>query len=229
MPEPLDGLSDLIVRGGVLMAPLIALCIISVTLTLERCWFWLTLHRPGRRRVWDALGQALRSGEGSKIRTVLDGDASVYGRFVRQVWSQGATDAVVMEAVEGQRPRIDRFMNALSTIITAAPLIGILGTVIGIIQSFNLLGEGATLTDPRPISAGIAQALLTTALGLVVALITLFPYMAFRAQADRALGRMESLAASAQQGKAARAGEGDRRIEAADDASEATPAATTSA
>ena len=211
MAGPVEGLSDLIVRGGVLMAPLIGLCVVSVTLTLERAWFWLTVHRPGRQAGWEALARALRKGEGPRIRKLLDGDSTVYAAFVRQIWAQGATDAVVLEAVEGQRPRIDRFMNALSTIITAAPLIGILGTVIGIIQSFNLLGEGATLTDPRPISAGIAQALLTTALGLVVALITLFPYMAFRAQSERALGRMESLAASAQQGKAASSSEGDRR------------------
>jgi len=91
-------------------------------------------------------------------------------------------------------------MVMLSTIITAAPLLGILGTVIGIIRSFNLLGEQRMLTDTRLVATGIAEALLTTALGLVIALVTLFPYMAFRKQADRALGRMESLIASAQEG-----------------------------
>ncbi|MCZ6836081.1 MAG: MotA/TolQ/ExbB proton channel family protein, partial [Planctomycetota bacterium] len=82
-----------------------------------------------------------------------------------------------------------------------APLRGFLGTVIGIIQSFKLLGEQSTLTDPRDVSAGIAAALLTTALGLIVALMTLFPYMVFRSHVDRALGRMESVIAAAQQGE----------------------------
>jgi biopolymer transport protein ExbB len=107
---------------------------------------------------------------------------------------------VAVEAVEAQRPRFDRFMVTLSTIITAAPLLGILGTVFGIIQSFNLLGEQTTLTDPRAVSVGIAEALLTTALGLIVALLTLFPYMIFRGQVDRAMGRLESVIAAAQQG-----------------------------
>ncbi len=90
----------------------------------------------------------------------------------------------------------------MSTIITAAPLLGILGTVIGIIRSFRILGapsEGQ-LTDPSAVSAGIAEALLTTALGLIVALVTLFPYMIFRANMERALGRLESVIAAAQQG-----------------------------
>ena len=88
-------------------------------------------------------------------------------------------------------------MNALSTIITAAPMLGILGTVTGIIQSFNLIGSQNVMTDPHLVSGGIAEALITTAAGLVVALLTLFPFMAFRAQVDRSLGRLEVLVASA--------------------------------
>lgn len=92
-------------------------------------------------------------------------------------------------------------MVSLSTIITAAPLLGILGTVIGIIQSFKLLGEQMTLSDPKDVAAGIAAALLTTALGLTVALFTLFPYMIFRGQVDLAIGRLETVIAAAQQGQ----------------------------
>ena len=95
-------------------------------------------------------------------------------------------------------------MVSLSTTITAAPLIGILGTVIGIIRSFNQLGgDDGGINDPSVVSHGIAEALLTTAVGLVVALMTLFPYMVFKGQADRALGRVETIVAAAQQGREA--------------------------
>ena len=97
-------------------------------------------------------------------------------------------------------------MVILSTVITAAPMLGILGTVLGIIQSFELLGGENILTDPKQVSAGIAEALITTASGLSVALLTLFPFMAFKAQSDRALGRMEALSAAAPQGRAANSG-----------------------
>ena len=114
--------------------------------------------------------------------------------------SNTATDAVALAAVDEARPALDRYMIALSTVITAAPLLGILGTVIGIIQSFQLLGSQSTLTDPTEVAGGIAAALITTAFGLIVALITLFPYMLFRGQSIRAIGRMETLIASAQHG-----------------------------
>ena len=72
-------------------------------------------------------------------------------------------------------------------------MLGILGTVVGIIQSFELLGGDATITDPSQVSGGIAEALISTATGLVVALLALFPYMLFRSRQDRALGRLEVL------------------------------------
>jgi biopolymer transport protein ExbB len=85
----------------------------------------------------------------------------------------------------------------LSTIITAAPMLGILGTVVGIIQSFGLLGSVDTVADPSAVAGGIAQALYTTAFGLIVALVTLFPYAIFRSLADKAFARLETLAAIA--------------------------------
>ncbi len=193
-------LAVLIQRGGIVMVPLLLLSVISLTLIAERIWFWTSVHGPGRPARLGRLNTSLRAGDRAQIKKALPPRRSLYGQVVRQLLEQGASDAVAIETVETQRPRIDRFMATLSTIITAAPLLGILGTVIGIIQSFNLLGVQETLTDPRTVSTGIAEALLTTALGLVVALVTLFPYMIFRAHVERSIGRMESLIAAAQQG-----------------------------
>ncbi len=202
-----NDLTVLIERGGIVMVPLLLLSVISLTLIVERACFWTSLHGPGRPARLGRLNASLRAGDSSKIKKALPPRRSVYGQVARQLLEQGASDAVAIETIETQRPRIDRFMATLSTIITAAPLLGILGTVIGIIQSFNLLGVQETLTDPRTVSTGIAEALLTTALGLVVALVTLFPYMIFRAHVERSIGRMESLIAAAQQGAGLASGE----------------------
>ncbi len=195
-----DHIALLIGRGGYVMVPLLALSVISLSLIIERALFWMVTHWPSRLRRLGKLNNALRQGQSNVAMALAAGDGSVYGRVARRLLGQGASDAVAVEAVELQRPRIERFMVTLSTIITAAPLLGILGTVVGIIQSFRLLGEQTTLTDPREVAGGIAAALLTTALGLIVALMTLFPYMIFRSQAGRALGRLESVVAAAQQG-----------------------------
>jgi biopolymer transport protein ExbB len=201
----MDVLSDhialLIERGGYVMVPLLALSVISLALIIERAWFWIATHRPGRRQKLTRLNDALRQGKREAVAALVAGDRSPYAHVAHSLLEHGSSDAVAMEAIEAERPRLDRFMVSLSTIITAAPLLGILGTVVGIIQSFRLLGEMRTLTDPVDVADGIAAALLTTALGLIVALMTLFPYMLFRSHSGRALGRMESLVAAAQQGE----------------------------
>jgi biopolymer transport protein ExbB len=232
----MDALSDhialLIERGGYVMIPLLALSVISLALIIERAWFWCLTHRPSRVRTLGRLNDALRRGRTEAAETLIADDRSVYGLVGRRLIRQGASDAVAVEAVESQRPRLDRFMVILSTVITAAPLLGILGTVVGIIQSFRLLEEQQqALTDPRDVAGGIAAALLTTALGLIVALMTLFPYMIFRSQTGRALGRLESVIAAAQQGAQA-AGSGDNapaekpRAERADRQRKPMPVAT---
>jgi|TARA_B100000959_G_scaffold260477_1_gene296987 biopolymer transport protein ExbB len=199
--EVIQDLSTLIEKGGYVMVPLFILSVISVALILERFWFWLFVGGRCSIQQSEILNANLRRGDFSKARDQVKNESSPYGFVAKSLLTNGVSDAVAMEAIESQRPRIDRFMVALSTIITAAPLLGILGTVLGIIQSFRLLGEQSVLNDPTDVAGGIAAALLTTALGLIIALVTLFPYMLFRSWSTRAYGRLESLIAAAQQGE----------------------------
>ena len=198
--ELMQDLSTLIDRGGYVMIPLFVISVISITLILERFWFWLLGGGRGSLSTLNKLNTCFRKSEDESARKLAKKDSSLYGEIAKALSEEGVSDAVAMGAVEMQRPRIDRFMVALSTIITAAPLLGILGTVIGIIQSFKLLGSQELLTDPTDVAGGIAAALLTTAFGLIIALVTLFPYMLFRGWSSRAIGRIEVMIAAAQQG-----------------------------
>ena len=200
MTTPVSDVSLLIERGGYVMIPLLILSAISLALILERAVFWFLVSLRSRPARLAMLAGELRRGDVATAAKMTSGDRSVYGTLVRKLHDDGASDAVAMEAIELTRPRLERFMVVLSTIITAAPLLGILGTVIGIIQSFELLGAQTTLQDPADVAGGIAAALLTTALGLIIALFTLFPHMLYRACSNRALSRMEMLIAAAQQG-----------------------------
>lgn len=177
------------------MIPLLGLSVISVALILERCWFWIRTNRPRSLRRVGRMIDLLGSGD-ARAEGLIAGDGTIYGSVARSLTRKTPSQSAALAAVESVRPRLERWMVTLSTIITAAPLLGILGTVLGIIQSFNLLGQDQTLAEPSQVSAGIAEALLTTAAGLVVALVTLFPYMVFKGQVDRTLGRLESLIAA---------------------------------
>lgn len=91
--------------------------------------------------------------------------------------------------------RMNRFMPVLDTMITVAPLLGILGTVLGIISSFKMLGaEG--IADPKLVTAGIAQALVTTATGLIISISAVIPYNYFNTRIDRALHGITTYATS---------------------------------
>ena len=171
--------------------------VISVALTLERGVFWVRTHRPGRRKWLFSLADSLRTGDRAAAKAIAADDSSLYADAADLILARKVGPASAVELAETFRPVFDRFSLTLSTVITAAPLLGILGTVTGIIRSFQLLGGSAQVTDINAVAGGIAEALITTAAGLVVALITLFPYMVFRAQSDRCLGNIELLVASA--------------------------------
>ena len=142
------------------------------------------------------MAECLSRGDVDAARELMARDRSVYGRMLRRVIDEKGADGVVVLAVESERGALERFMPTLGTVITAAPMLGILGTVMGIIASFDVLSDSGMITDPRAVGAGVGEALLTTAVGLVIALVVLFPYNAFRAQIDRTLSRMEGLIAA---------------------------------
>lgn len=197
--------TDIFARGGLVMWPLLGMSVIAVTLMLERAWFFLTTNGSSRLSRIHSIGRLLRAGKLADAKQQASSDTSVYGDAVRRLLEEEVTEAAAVDAIEQQRARLERFLPTLSTIITAAPMLGILGTVLGIIRSFDVLAGGRADLDLNVLAGGIAEALITTAAGITVALLTLFPYNAFRAQVDRSLTRLESLAAAAlQQGNADR-------------------------
>ena len=91
--------------------------------------------------------------------------------------------------------RMRRYMTVLDTMITVAPLLGIFGTVTGIITSFEMLGS-AGIDHPDAVTAGVAEALITTATGLAIAIFSVFPYNYFNAKVRRATLDIEKYATS---------------------------------
>jgi biopolymer transport protein ExbB len=91
---------------------------------------------------------------------------------------------MAMEATsQTELHRVKRYLPMLDTIITLAPLLGLLGTITGMISSFGIVSE-AGLGQPHAITGGVAEALIATATGLSVAILTLVPYNYFRAKVE---------------------------------------------
>ena len=164
------------------MWPLLALSIFTFTIAFERTWFWIRLLSQENRIVHDVL-------ETSRYDLIEAQKIAQHARFLpigrfllaplQLKKPSPETFRLAMES-RGDREFIqmrkgDKF---LETVIAVAPLLGLLGTVTGLITTFNNLqiGEGASLSDTSQAAAGISEALITTAAGMIVAIIALLIY-----------------------------------------------------
>jgi len=188
---------DLFQKGGIVMYPLLACSVISVTVIFERTLFWIRKKRETDNPLVDTVLELARTKKYEEIKTSTRGTADyvvkilVCGLVHREYSLAKAMEMAAMEEIK----RMKRYLPVLDTMITAAPLLGILGTVIGIIHSFDMLGK-AGIQDPQAVTGGIAQALLTTAAGLLIAIFTLFPYNYFMSKVEKAAVRIEKYATS---------------------------------
>jgi len=205
LAELTTGLQWLIHRGGPVMWPLLGVSVVTLAIVMERSWYWLRAHGPGLDAMLKRLAACLRERRWDEARRLAEQRGGLYGEVVLDLLDGGGGADAAMEAWARRRPSVERFMPLLSTVITGAPMLGILGTVIGIIWSFDLLSQAGS-PEPESVSRGIGAALWSTAAGLVVALVALVPYNLYRAQVDAAASRVEVLAAAASAGAAAAAG-----------------------
>lgn len=176
------------------MWPIILCSVIAAAIVLERLW---TLQ-PRRivppdltRRIW----QLVEAGQISdKVITALEANSPLGKLLAVGLVNRYRTRAVLMERLEDAGRHVthelDRFLNTLGTIATVAPLLGLLGTVAGIIKAFNAIYAGG-MGDPHALSGGIAQALLTTAAGLCVAIPSYVSFRYLRGRVDGIVVQME--------------------------------------
>ena len=184
----------LFVKGGPLMWPLLCCSVLSLAVIIERLAFWWRLKR---QRNGGAVAAVIRHAESGDFEGALDagrGTADVAARVLVAGLAErehGLTETMQVAAGD-EIARMKWGLGVLDTIITLAPLLGILGTVLGIIESFDLLGASG-IGDPKAVTGGIAQALITTAAGLSVAVVTLIPFNYLITKVQAATKDLETL------------------------------------
>jgi biopolymer transport protein ExbB len=188
---------DIFVKGGPVMYPLLACSIISLTVIIERFFFWIRVYVYHNQTLVDEILELCREGDWETVKAKASGSKDhiirilVNGILHRQFSMAKAMESAAAEEIK----RMRRYMRVLDTMITVAPLLGIFGTVIGIIMSFEILGT-AGIEHPQAVTAGIAQALITTATGLGIAILTVFPYNYFNSKVEYAALAIEKYATS---------------------------------
>lgn len=172
----LDNLFSLIQLGGPVIAVLIAMSIFGLVVVLAKCWQYASLGVPRRRFIETSLSQ-WQAGEHDIAVADLEAHrhpiAKALATAMDGVRSRDEVAVVREEAARvGARELaiVRSYFRPLEVIGSLAPLLGLLGTVLGMIDAFRQLAGGGSQVDPSVLSAGIWQALLTTAAGLIVAI-----------------------------------------------------------
>ncbi|MBV6622433.1 MAG: MotA/TolQ/ExbB proton channel family protein [Rivularia sp. (in: Bacteria)] len=191
------GINNLFSAGGVVMIPLLGFSVLALGLIVERISFWVKVNNRQTKVVRDILNLYRRN----NVVGAIDGlrknaDLPIARMFLTALELEEPTPEEFRLALESEAqaeiPLLKRFQNIFDTIISLAPLLGLLGTVLGLIGSFaslNLGDVGGSQT--ANVTGGISEALVSTAAGLVVAIFTLMFANTFRAMYQRQMALIQ--------------------------------------
>ena len=183
---------QLFAKGGPVMWPLLLASIVTMAVVLERVWFYLRESRLRRTQDVDVFLEDL---EKNKVKECLARGRQSSDFVVRVLVyalenREKSLSNAFLQAANRELGRFSRGLPVLDTMITLAPLLGLLGTVTGLIHSFGLLGD-AQIQAPTALTGGIAEALVNTAFGLVIAITALIPFNYLNSQLERTRHELE--------------------------------------
>lgn len=193
----IEGMIDVFIKGGPVMYPLLGCSVIALTVIIERAFFWIREDMRRNQPLVDHILELCRKGDWDTVKKQVTGSKDyIIGILVNGILHKEFSMTKAMEtAASDEIKRMRRHLAVLDTMITVAPLLGIFGTVIGIITSFEILGSTG-IEHPQAVTAGIAQALITTASGLGIAILSVFPFNYYNSRAEGAALAIEKYATS---------------------------------
>ena len=173
-----------LVKGGWMMLPLALCSIVAVTIIIDRLFFFRGLRAENRAE--EVIGLVRKGGLDEALR--IAGGQEGEHVPVMKVLSAGLAHTfdptgAMESAATAEVSAMKRGLVALDTIITLSPLLGLLGTIIGMINAFNIMAT-AGLGQPHAVTGGVAEALVCTAAGISVAVVSLVPYNYFLSRVE---------------------------------------------
>jgi biopolymer transport protein ExbB len=177
-------MGNVFAAGGIVMWPLLVFSVVAIALVIERLVFWGRINRR-QRRVMQEILRTYRQCPVDiypKLRQNLD--LPVARIFLEALEIEGASPRqfhmALASAMQAELPHLKRFNTVFATIISVSPLLGLLGTILGLITSFDALQIGDIAANASAVTGGISEALVSTAAGLTVAIFTLLFANLFR-------------------------------------------------
>jgi len=186
---------EVIFRGGILMFPIMLCSVVALAITIER-FFTLRRAKIDTREFMDTMRTVLRQNRTQEAIEICDETDGPIARITKAgILKHDRSKDEIREAVEDashlEIPRLERYMSALATCANIAPLLGLLGTVAGMIKAFAEIQDKEGQVNPSDLAEGIGNALVTTASGLTVAIPTLVIYNYFVSRVENMILEME--------------------------------------
>jgi biopolymer transport protein ExbB len=166
-------------KGGPVMWPILIVSIVALTVVLERCIWWTgRWFRRDPKRI-EKVFTAIENGDTAEASRLSRGSRDP---VLRMLWNglnhqHSSLEAALQVAAGIEIKRAGRFLVVMDTLVTLAPLLGLLGTITGLIRSFSFLGNEELAV--QAVTGGIAEALIATACGLGIAIFALIPFNFF--------------------------------------------------
>jgi biopolymer transport protein ExbB len=179
---------ELLSKGGILVPPILLCSVLGLAILAERFFRFLVLRKRGMEAA-ELVSVCLQGGNREGAWEAAQGSRSPLGRILTQGLEvidrdRDTLETVLSNAVELEVKHLSRYLQALATIANIAPLLGLLGTVIGMIKAFMVIEEMGGKVNAAVLAGGIWEAMLTTALGLAVALPAMVAHSYLTVQVD---------------------------------------------
>lgn len=180
---------NLFTLGGPMTIPLLIASIFSVAVIIEKAIFFAR-NNDNNFRLIKRIEILVEEGDILSALNELKGKKGTNAKLLSTALAHNSEDPArlreVLQAVgEDEIKKMEKHLPILDVVAMISPLLGLLGTVIGIISSFNILGTAAGAANPAQISSGIAAALISTALGLIIAIPTAIFYSYFAHKVEK--------------------------------------------
>ncbi len=191
-PHPLTVMIEIFLKGGPVMWPLLLTSIVTLGVVIDRLWFIFQERRFRQPQVVESILEHLEAGFTDNAIEVGKKSTDFVARTLTYALTHRDTSLsqAILRVSSLELKRFSRGLPVLDTVITLAPLLGLLGTVTGMIHSFGLLGN-SELSAPTAITGGIAEALIATAFGLGIAIAALLPFNYLNARQEEARHELE--------------------------------------
>ena len=188
---------DYVARGGIVMIPILVCSVVALIIIFERLWS-LRRQRIFRFDILDTIEQLLREHKIPEATTLCKRHDSTMTRLVLVVLlNADRPKAEIKELIEDhgrqEVPFLERYLTMLGTIASISPLLGLLGTVVGLLRVFDAISQEGGVTNAAILSSGIQNALITTVAGLCVAIPSLVAYNYFARRAESLVLEVERI------------------------------------